>query len=104
MKVSLIYMTAGSKDEAKKLGMALVSNRLVACVNIIDGAESLYWWEGNLQDEQEVVLIAKTKESLVGEVVEKVKSLHSYSCPCVVSVPLAGGNDAFLDWVRRETR
>jgi periplasmic divalent cation tolerance protein len=104
MNVSLVYITAGSKDEAKKIGMALVSNRLVACVNIIDGVESLYWWEGALQDEQEAVLIAKTKETLVGEVVEKVKSLHSYSCPCVVSVPLTGGNEAFLEWVRNETR
>jgi periplasmic divalent cation tolerance protein len=104
MNVSLVYITTGSKEEAKKIGMALVSNRLVACVNIIDGVESLYWWEGTLQDEQEAVLIAKTKETLVGEVVEKVKSLHSYSCPCVVSVPLTGGNEAFLEWVRNETR
>jgi periplasmic divalent cation tolerance protein len=104
MNVSLVYITAGSKEEAKKIGMALVSNRLVACVNIIDGVESLYWWEGALQDEQEAVLIAKTKETLVGEVVEKVKSLHSYSCPCVVSVPLTGENEAFLEWVRNETR
>lgn len=104
MNVSLVYITAGSKDEAKRIGMALVSNRLVACVNIIDGVESLYWWEGALQDEQETLLIAKTKETLVREVVQKVMSLHSYSCPCVVSVPIAAGNDGFLEWVRSETR
>lgn len=104
MQLCVVYITAGSKDEAKKLGMALVANRLVACVNIIEQVESLYWWDGNLQEEKEVVLIAKTREALVSDVVKKVKSLHSYSCPCIVSVPVAGGNEEFLEWIRKETR
>ncbi|MBW1703018.1 MAG: divalent-cation tolerance protein CutA, partial [Deltaproteobacteria bacterium] len=56
------------------------------------------------QDDMEVIIIAKTKESLVPELIEKVKSMHSYDCPCVVSLPIVDGNKAFLEWVAEETR
>ncbi len=104
MSVNFIYITAGNAEEAKDIGKKLVSDRLAACVNIIDNVNSIYWWEGEIQDEKEVILIAKTKESLVPELIEKVKSIHSYSCPCIVSLPILDGNSAFLDWVVDETK
>ena len=104
MTVHFIYITAGKMDEAKNIGRELVSERLAACVNIIDNIHSLYWWEGEIQDEKEVVIIAKTKESLIPELIEKVKSIHSYSCPCIVSLPIIHGNKPFLDWVGEETK
>ncbi|NQT54796.1 MAG: divalent-cation tolerance protein CutA [Desulfobacteraceae bacterium] len=104
MNVNLIYITAGSVEEARTIGNKLVSDRLAACVNIIDNVSSMYWWEGEIQDDKEVILIAKTKESLVPELVEKVRSMHSYSCPCIVNLPILGGNRAFLDWVVEETK
>lgn len=104
MNVNLIYITAGSVEEARTIGNKLVSDRLAACVNIIDNVSSMYWWEGEIQDDKEVILIAKTKESLVPELVEKVRSMHSYSCPCIVSLPILNGNRAFLDWVVEETK
>ena len=104
MAVVLIYITAGSMEEARTIGNKLVSDRLAACVNIIDNVSSMYWWEGEIQDDKEVILIAKTKESLVPELVEKVRSMHSYSCPCIVSLPILNGNRAFLDWVVEETK
>ena len=104
MSVNLIYVTAGSVEEARTIGNKLVSDRLAACVNIIDNVSSMYWWEGEIQDDKEVILIAKTKESLVPELVEKVRSMHSYSCPCIVSLPILNGNRAFLDWVVEETK
>ena len=91
-------------DEAKTISKELVSNRLTACVNIIDNIRSMYWWEGEIQDEKEVAIIAKTKESLIPELIEKVKSVHSYSCPCIVSLPISAGNKAFLDWIVDETK
>ncbi len=103
-KLTLIYVTARNKDEARHVGRALVESRLAACVNIIDGMNSMYWWNGRVQDDSEAVLIAKTKESLVPELVAKVKELHSYECPCVVAVPILGGNADFLNWVAKETR
>ena len=104
MSMNLIYITAGDMDEARAIGKALVSDRLAACVNIIDNINSMYWWQGEIQDDMEVIIIAKTKESLVPELIEKVKSMHSYDCPCVVSLPIVDGNKGFLEWVAEETR
>ena len=104
MKVNFIYMTAGSKDEARKIGKELVISRLAACVNILDNMNSFYMWQGKVQDDAEIVMIAKTTEERVPELVEKVKSLHSYECPCIVSIPVSGGNQAFLDWIAEETK
>ena len=104
MSVNFIYITAGSMEEARTIGNKLVSDRLAACVNIIDNVSSMYWWEGEVQDDKEVILIAKTKESLVSELVEKIRSMHSYSCPCIVSLPILNGNRAFLNWVVEETK
>ena len=104
METNLIYITAGSLDEAKTIGKELVSSRLAACANIIDNINSVYWWEGEIQDDREVIVVAKTKASLVPELIDKVKSIHSYECPCIVSLPIIEGNWAFLDWIVNETR
>ena len=104
MKVNFIYMTAGSKDEARKIGQDLVAAGLAACVNILDNMNSIYMWQGEIQDDSEVVIIAKTTEDRVPALVEKVKALHSYDCPCIVAIPVSGGNQAFLDWVTAEVK
>jgi len=104
MKINFIYMTAGSRDEAGKIGKELVTSKLAACVNILDNMNSLYMWQGKVQDDSEIVLIAKTTEDRVPQLVEKVKSLHSYECPCIVSIPVSGGNQAFLDWIADEVK
>jgi periplasmic divalent cation tolerance protein len=101
--VSLIYITVGSPDEASRIGRDIVERRLVACVNIVERIGSLYWWEGKIAQENESLIIAKTKTSLVSRVIDAVKSLHSYSCPCIVALPITEGNEDFLSWVRRET-
>jgi len=77
---------------------------LAASANIIDNMNSLYWWDGEVQDDREVILIAKTVEALVPELIDKVKSMHSYECPCIVSLPIIDGNPAFLEWIAKETR
>lgn len=104
MKVNFIYMTVGNKEEARKIGKELVVTRLAACVNILDNMNSIYRWQGEVQDDTEVVLIAKTTEDQVPALIEKVKSLHSYDCPCIVTIPISGGNQAFLDWIAEEVR
>ena len=104
MAVNLIYITTSTLDEARAIGKELVSSRLAACANIIADINSIYWWDGKIQDDREVLLIAKTKESLVRELIEKVRSMHSYECPCIVSLPILDGNKPFLDWIVEETR
>ena len=102
MKINFIYMTVGNKEEARKIGKELVTTRLAACVNILDNMNSFYRWEGKIQDDTEVVMIAKTTEEQVPELIKKVKSLHSYDCPCIVSLPVAGGHQPFLEWIAGE--
>ena len=99
-----IYITTGDQAEARKIGEALVRERLVACANILPSIQSYYWWEGEVQSSAEAVLIAKTRQALVEPLIEKVKSLHSYSCPCVVALPIEAGHAPFLRWIEEQTR
>ena len=104
MAQSLIYMTTGSAAEAERIGRALVTERLAACVNIVDGMRSMYRWEGEVQESGETILIAKTRADLVDKLTARVSELHAYDCPCVVSLAIDGGNSAFLDWIDAETK
>ncbi len=104
MNLNIVYITTKDKEEARKIGKELVQAKLAACVNIIAQMNSLYWWEGEIQDDHEAILLAKTKASLVSELIAKVKSLHSYSCPCIVSLPILDGNKDYLDWLNKETK
>jgi len=104
MTINLIYITTQNKNEAERIGQTLVEERLAACVNILDGMHSIYHWEGKLVNGTETVLIAKTAESKVPALTEKVKALHDYDCPCIVSLPITGGNDGFLSWIAEEVR
>ena len=98
-----VYMTAGSVDEARSIGAALVGDRLAACVNILEGMRSLYWWDGAVQEDHEAVLIAKTTQGQLDALVERVTALHSYDCPCIVALPMIGGHPDFLTWIAAET-
>ena len=100
----LVYVTAGSRDEARMLGRAAVESRLAACANVLPApTTSVYWWEGKVNEAEEVSLILKTRAELVDRLVTLIKERHSYDCPCVVALPIAGGNPAFLDWIDAET-
>lgn len=103
MSFSLIYITAADAAEAKALGRALVEARLVACANVLPGITPIYRWKGQIEEGEEVALIAKTRSELVDRVVELISARHSYECPCVIAVPIAAGNPAFLDWIAAET-
>lgn len=104
MDIRMVYITCASMEEAKKIGKEIVAKRLAASVNIIDKINSFYWWEGKLQEDEEVIIIAKTRASLVHELISKVKNMHSYECPCIVTLPILEGNIDFLEWITRETK
>lgn len=103
MDRNLIYITASSDEEARTIARALVEERLAACANILGSIGSIYWWNDELQEDSEVALIVKSTASLVPRIVERVKALHSYDCPCVVALPIEAGNAGFLDWIGSET-
>ncbi len=99
-----IYVTVPSREEGLRIGRALVEERLAACANVLGGLTSVYWWDGAVQEDPETALVLKSRADRVDRVTARVKELHSYSCPCVVALPIAGGNPEFLDWIRTETR
>lgn len=103
MEIRFVYMTAGSRGEAAAIGRRLVEERLAACVNILTPMQSIYRWEGKVEEAAEAVMIAKTTAGCLERLVSRVKELHSYDCPCVVAWKITGGNPAFLDWVAEET-
>jgi periplasmic divalent cation tolerance protein len=99
-----IYVTAASRDEALRIGRALVEERLAACANLIEPATSIYWWDGKVQSETEVILVMKSRADLVERLTARVKALHSYAVPCIVALPIEAGNPDYLRWIASETR
>ena len=103
MTVSLVYVTTANSDEAAWIGKVLVTEKLAASVNILGEVRSIYRWEKEIHDKKETLLIAKTDTLRVDEIVDRIRSLHSYQCPCIVAWRLDGGNDAYLNWIGQET-
>ena len=103
MPAMLLYITAPDRTQAVQIGRTLVEERLIACANVLDAAASIYWWEGQVREETEAVLIAKTDARNLEVVTARVCELHPYEMPCVVGVPIEAGNADYLNWVQRET-
>lgn len=99
---SMVYMTAGDREEAGRIVRALVEARLVACGNILP-IESIYRWRGKLVEESEVAVIMKTKKDLVQRALEEIRRLHSYEVPCAVAYPMETGLDSYLAWIEETT-
>ena len=100
----IIFITASSEEEAKKIATALVNEKLVACVNIIPKIHSIYWWEGKVCQDDEVMLISKSKQSLFPAIMDRVKSLHSYKVPEIISFPISEGLPEYLNWIEEVTK
>jgi periplasmic divalent cation tolerance protein len=104
MEFRLLYITTAKVEEARRIGTAVVNERLAACANIVPALESIYRWQGAVVEDKEVLLILKTRAELVDAAIAKVKELHSYTCPCIVALPILTGNPAYLEWLGQETR
>jgi periplasmic divalent cation tolerance protein len=100
----LVYTTYPSIVEAEWAGRAIVEQRLAACVNILPGMVSHYWWQGAVERGEEVVMIIKTRASLAERVCAAVKASHSYVTPAVMVLPVEQVEQAYLDWLMAETQ
>lgn len=98
-----VYTTYPSIVEAEKAGRAIVEQRLAACVNILPGMVSHYWWEGKVERGEEVVMIIKTRASLAEEVRAAVKSGHPYTTPAILVLPLESVDQSYFAWLMTET-
>ncbi len=95
----VVLVTAGSTREAEAIGRALVEDRLAACVNISAGVRSLFRWQGAIEDQEEVLLLVKSRGDLVPSIVQAVKRLHSYTVPEVIALPILAGSPSYLAWI-----
>jgi periplasmic divalent cation tolerance protein len=98
-----VYTTYPSLVEAERAGRGIVERRLAACVNILPGMISHYWWDGKVERGEEVVMIFKTRASLAEAVRVAVKETHSYTTPAITVLAVEGGDPAYLEWVMAET-
>ncbi len=102
MEYRSIYIVAKDEPEAKKIIQFLIWEKLVACVNYFS-VKSVYWWKGEIEEAKEVALIAKTRAELVDRGIDRIKQLHSYEVPCVVSWIIEKGNPNYLEWIKEST-
>ncbi len=102
MSVQLFYVTVSTQDEAKAIATALLNDGLIACANILGAMTSIYRWQGELAQEEEVPLILKSTTELGDRIIEKIKQIHSYDSPCVVALNIENGNPEFLNWIQKE--
>ncbi|MDR2726486.1 MAG: divalent-cation tolerance protein CutA [Deltaproteobacteria bacterium] len=99
-----VYVTAPDAACAETIGRMLLERRLAACVNILPGVRSLYWWNGVIESDEEAAFIAKTEPDRFEALAEAVRAAHPYQCPCVVALPVDRATPDFLDWIVAATR
>jgi periplasmic divalent cation tolerance protein len=99
----VVFITTGSREEGERVAAALLEARLAACVNLLPGVTSWFWWEGKQDQADEVLLLAKTRRRLVERLVAAVRAVHSYDVFEAVALPIVGGSPEYLQWVRDET-
>lgn len=102
MEPVLLYITAANREDAISLSRELLSDRLVACTNIMEHVTAMYHWQGEIEHTAEAVIIAKTLSSHVERVIERVKKQHNYTNPCVLTLPVTGGSPEYIAWLKGE--
>ncbi len=100
----VIFVTTGTEAEAHKIAEHLLTRRKAACVNIVPGVESSFWWQGKLDSARESLLIIKTRASLLSEIIQMVKSVHSYEVPEIIALPIIGSSESYLKWIDDEVK
>ena len=101
----VVLITAPSQEAARNIVEVLLEKRLAACANIIPSVRSLYSWEGKMQDDEEVLMIIKTREELYKRhLVPEVQKIHPYEIPEIIALPVLMGARSYLEWIDEVTR
>ncbi len=99
----MVYVTVGSREEGLEIARTVVGEHLAACVNVLGPATSVYTWGGKIEEAQEFVMVCKTRQSLSPSLSARVKALHSYDTPCIVTYAMDAGFPPFLAWIAAST-
>lgn len=102
VSIVLVYITTSDEKESAFLGKKMVKERLAACANIISSMKSFYWWQGKLEEDQESILILKTIDNNLDTIIKRIKELHSYENPCIISWNILKGSEQYLNWIEEE--
>ncbi|HSM57099.1 MAG TPA: divalent-cation tolerance protein CutA [Candidatus Sulfomarinibacteraceae bacterium] len=97
-----VFITAGDREEARRLARALVERRLAGCVQIVSPIESIYWWEDEIESAEECLCLIKTSRARYEALEAAIRELHSYDTPEILAMPVAEGNRDYLQWLRGE--
>ncbi len=100
----VVFVTAKDAAQARAISQGLLESKLIACANILDGVQSLFWWQGKIDEAHEVLLVMKTRKVLFKKLVAKVKVLHSYDTPEVIALPIIAGSADYLKWIDDSVR
>ena len=103
MGLSVVYVTVPTEKEGEHIAKTIVAERLAACGNVQSPITSFYWWNGSLQKEREISVLLKTRSELVEAVIARVRALHTYDCPCIVSYSIDAAFAPYEEWVKKET-
>lgn len=95
----MVLITFPSPDEARRVGTVLVDERIAACVNVLAGVQSLFDWQGAREEATEALAVVKTTHQRLADLAARVKSLHSYSVPEIIALPIVGGDESYLKWM-----
>ncbi len=99
----LVFIATSSEKEGEKIASTLIKERLAACVNLIGAVKSTFRWKGRVSTEEEILLIAKTKDVRFEKLKKRVAELHSYEVPEIVALPILAGFEKYLSWIEKET-
>ena len=97
--IQIVFCTIDSKDAARPIARQLVETQLAACVSIIDNLTSIYKWEGQLEEDREVLMVMKTSSDRLAALMEKLQKIHPYDVPEILAWPVERGQQAYVDWV-----
>ena len=103
-KILIVFVTVSSREEGENIGTSLVESKLAACVNVIPQVSSIFSWQGKIESENEVLLLVKTSQDRIGDLIDEIKRVHSYDVPEILAVPVFAGSKEYIDWVHQETR
>ena len=100
----VFLVTAASVAEGERIATALVEERLAACANIVEGIGSIYWWKGKVEESSEALLFLKSREERLDALIARVRELHSYENPAIISFRILKGSEDYLRWIGEEVR
>ncbi len=95
----LVFVTCASAKEADKIADILLRKKLAACVNVLPGIRSKFWWKGKLEKADEILVMAKTRKSKFAAIDKEVRRIHSYEVPEVIALPIIAGSGKYLKWI-----